>query len=168
MAEAESDALRFLLRDWPTRVSCALARTEVPRAVRGQDPKAVLRARALLSRTHLLHLDDPLLGAAAALDPQVLRSLDAIHLAAAQSLGETLGAIVTYDQRMADAAKVLGWRSRRQLEPTVWQEVGEDSPPALPSGRRNHASRRTPRGERQISFTQRRFGPWHRVRGLVS
>lgn len=108
VAEAESEALRSYLQDWPTRVSCALARTEVPRAIRGQGPDALRRTRALLSRTHLLRLDDPLLDAAATLNPQVLRSLDAIHLAAAQSLGDALGAVVTYDQRMADAAKLLG------------------------------------------------------------
>lgn len=108
VAEAESDALRSFLQAWPIRVSCALARTEVQRALRGQGPQVLLRARALLARTHLLRLDDRLLDVATALDPQVLRSLDAIHLAAAQSLGTALGAIVTYDQRMAEAAKALG------------------------------------------------------------
>ncbi|MGH8884819.1 MAG: type II toxin-antitoxin system VapC family toxin [Egibacteraceae bacterium] len=108
VAEAESDALRSFLQAWPIRVSCALARTEVQRALRGQGPQVLLRARALLARTHLLHLDDLLLDVAAALDPLGLRSLDAIHLAAAQSLGEALGAVVTYDQRMAEAAKLFG------------------------------------------------------------
>jgi predicted nucleic acid-binding protein len=43
------------------------------------------------------------------LAPQVqLRSLDAIHLAAAQTVGDDLRAIVTYDRRMADAAGALG------------------------------------------------------------
>jgi predicted nucleic acid-binding protein len=38
----------------------------------------------------------------------VLRSLDAIHLAAARTLGDELTAVITYDERMAAAAGVLG------------------------------------------------------------
>jgi predicted nucleic acid-binding protein len=41
--------------------------------------------------------------------PTELRSLDAIHLATAQLLGTDLARIVTYDERMADAAKAAGW-----------------------------------------------------------
>jgi hypothetical protein len=44
------------------------------------------------------------------LSPAELRSLDAIHLATAQQLGEELGALITYDNRMATAAKRLGYR----------------------------------------------------------
>jgi predicted nucleic acid-binding protein len=54
-------------------------------------------------------LGGALLDRAAGLAPQVqLRSLDAIHLAAAQTVGDDLRAIVTYDRRMADAAGALG------------------------------------------------------------
>jgi len=41
--------------------------------------------------------------------PLDLRSLDAIHLATAQQLGADLARIITYDERMAAAAKALGW-----------------------------------------------------------
>ena len=51
---------------------------------------------------------DELLDSAAALDGTVLRGLDAIHLAAAHTLGDELSAIVTYDERMTTAAGVLG------------------------------------------------------------
>jgi predicted nucleic acid-binding protein len=37
-----------------------------------------------------------------------MRSLDAIHLAAAMSLGPDLGVVVTYDERLAAAADLLG------------------------------------------------------------
>jgi hypothetical protein len=37
-----------------------------------------------------------------------MRSLDAIHLAAALGLGGDLGAVVTYDASMSDAAQALG------------------------------------------------------------
>jgi predicted nucleic acid-binding protein len=56
----------------------------------------------------MLHLDDELLEDVATLDLGVLRSLDAIHLAAARTLGDELQAVVTYDERMASAAARLG------------------------------------------------------------
>jgi predicted nucleic acid-binding protein len=37
----------------------------------------------------------------------VLRSLDALHLAAAQLFGDELTAVVTYDRRMAAAAGLV-------------------------------------------------------------
>jgi len=39
-----------------------------------------------------------------------MRSLDAIHLAAALSLGRDLAGMVTYDRRMAEASQALGVR----------------------------------------------------------
>jgi uncharacterized protein len=108
VAERESGALRRYLRSRPRRASCALARVEVLRAVRPHGGAAMKRARALLRRLDLVQLDDDLLDAAAALDAEVLRSLDAIHLAAAQVLGDDLTAVVTYDDRMRTAAGRLG------------------------------------------------------------
>jgi predicted nucleic acid-binding protein len=108
IAEPESAALRGYLRREPQRATCALARVEVLRAVRHHGPAALTRARRLLQRLTLVQLDDELLEAAAMLDPGVLRSLDAIHLAAAQVFGDELTAVVTYDQRMASAAGLVG------------------------------------------------------------
>lgn len=108
VAEAESNALRRYLRRRAARVSCALARVEVVRAVRPHGGAAVARARQILLRLDLLHLDDELLEDAATLDGSVLRSLDAIHLAAARTLGDELTAVVTYDERMTAAALRLG------------------------------------------------------------
>lgn len=107
IAEPESPALRRYLGAQPERASCALARVEVLRAVREHGPAATMRARRLLHRLHLVQIDEELLDAAAALDPRVLRSLDAIHLAAALVFGDDLTAIVTYDRRMADAAALV-------------------------------------------------------------
>ena len=107
--ESQSAALRRFLRAHPQRVSCGLARTEVLRAVRHLGPAALRRARQLLRRVHLIRVDEALLDTAAALDPRILRSLDAIHLAAAQLVSPDLTAILTYDQRMATAAALLGF-----------------------------------------------------------
>ena len=42
------------------------------------------------------------------LDPVGLRSLDAVHLATALDLGDDLEGLVTYDDRLADAATANG------------------------------------------------------------
>ena len=106
--ERESTALRKYLRRRPERVSCAIARVEVIRAVRPHGGAAVSRARQMLRRLDLLYLDDELLDDAADLEADLLRSLDAIHLAAARTLGDELDSIVTYDDRMATAAARFG------------------------------------------------------------
>ena len=109
--EAESDRLRRFLRRHRSDhlVTSALARVEVVRAVFGGGPGAVEQARRQLSRLDQIVLSNDLLDSAATLAPAgQLRSLDAIHLAAAQVVGRDLRAIVTYDRRMADAAGALG------------------------------------------------------------
>jgi predicted nucleic acid-binding protein len=108
VTEAESRALTDYLRDHPSRVSCALARVEVIHAVRPHGAAAVVRAGRLLARISLLRLDDVLLDAAAELEGTTVRSLDAIHLAAARAFEDELAEVVTYDRRMADAAHRLG------------------------------------------------------------
>lgn len=55
----------------------------------------------------LIRLDDPLYDLAAELEPASLRSLDAVHPAAALSVGDDLAGVVTYDTRMAEAAGAL-------------------------------------------------------------
>jgi uncharacterized protein len=108
VAEKESSALRRFLRHHAGRASCALARVEVVRAVRPHGAAAITRARGVLRRLDLVRLDDDLMEDAATLDAGILRSLDAIHLAAARVFGDDLRAVVTYDDRMAHAAAVLG------------------------------------------------------------
>jgi predicted nucleic acid-binding protein len=105
--EPESAALAARLRRDEERASCALARVEVVRAVRAHGPGAVTRARQLLERVSLVHLDDMLLDDAAELQGDELRSLDAIHLAAARALGDGLAELITYNRRMAAAARAL-------------------------------------------------------------
>jgi predicted nucleic acid-binding protein len=106
--ETESSALRRALRLDSARATCALARVEVVRAVRPHGAAAVARARQLLRTLDVVQLDDELLDSAAMLDGGLLRSLDAIHLAAALMLADDVTAVVTYDQRMAAAATAMG------------------------------------------------------------
>lgn len=109
VAEIESAPLqRFLVR-WPERCSAGLLRTEAVRALRraGYDAR-VGAARRLLRAMRLIRLDEPLLDRAGELDPHELRSLDAVHLAAALAIGSDLGVVVTYDERLAGAARDRG------------------------------------------------------------
>ena len=62
----------------------------------------------MLRRIGLIDADSSLLDAASRVDPVRLRTLDAIHLAAALSLGDEVGAMFTYDRRLADAARKYG------------------------------------------------------------
>jgi uncharacterized protein len=107
--EAESTAARTFLADQGARrVSSALLRTESLRAVRDLGPDALATVREGLRRVDLIGIDDRILDVAGILEPQVLRTLDAIHLATAMAVGDDLEAIVTYDERMVDAAKLMG------------------------------------------------------------
>jgi uncharacterized protein len=108
--EAESTALRTYLaeRRSDARMAAALARTEVVRAVAmHRSIEVVETARSIIARLHLVPLNNRLLDAAATKLPPELRTLDAIHLAAAMTAPD-LRAIVTYDKRLADAAATAG------------------------------------------------------------
>lgn len=107
--EPESSALRAYLAGTAARpIASALLRTEVLRAVRLVGGEALATAREALRRVDLVSVDDRLLDAAGLLDPRVLRTLDAIHLATAIALGDDLEAILTYDGRLAGAARLVG------------------------------------------------------------
>ena len=107
--EEESAAVRtFLSAHSARRVSSALLRTEALRAVRHLGPDALATVREGLRRVDLIGIDDRTLDAAGTLEPQVLRTLDAIHLATAMAVGDDLEVIVTYDERMVEAARLIG------------------------------------------------------------
>jgi uncharacterized protein len=103
--EPESDALVRALEDWPRRVSSSLLMVEAVRAGASVSEKASRRAEALLTGVTLIPPDLDLLRSAARQAPARLRSLDAIHLATAVSLGEELGAFFAYDERLQAAAE---------------------------------------------------------------
>ncbi len=106
VAEPETAALRIWLAA-PDRdlVSCDLARTELLRAVRRAAPDRVTQARSVLDSITLIEVTAQTFEEAGRLDPTMLRTLGAIHLAAALDLGDDLDGIVTYDDRLAEAAQ---------------------------------------------------------------
>ena len=107
--EPESAALSRYLRGRRPIVASALARVEVLRVSVSFGLPAQERAHDVLNRLDLIRINDRVLTIAGGLLPPELRSLDAIHLATASLLGDTLGNVVTYDARMAEAARGLGW-----------------------------------------------------------
>lgn len=109
VAEPESKALRRYLSRRQPLVSSALARAEVTRALMPSGPEAVARGEQALRRVQLLRVNDRVLAEAGRMEPVELRSLDAIHLASAHQLGSSVKQIVTYDERMAGAARANGW-----------------------------------------------------------
>ena len=107
--EPETAALRRFLADRAgRRVSSVLLRTESLRAVRHLGADALATVREGLRRVDLVAIDDRILEAAGTLEPRVLRTLDAIHLATSLAVGDDLDTIVTYDDRMVEAARFLG------------------------------------------------------------
>jgi predicted nucleic acid-binding protein len=107
VSEPESRVLYDFLAQWPDRVVSGLARVEVPRALAraGASPATRRRAETTLAHVVVIGIDDDVLARAGRVEPAALRSLDAIHLATALVLGEDLGVFVTYDERLAAAAR---------------------------------------------------------------
>ena len=108
--EPESGALRRYLRRRRPWVSSSLARTEVLRALLPGGEKALAAGRAVLARCDLVRVNAHVLSRAGMLEPHELRSLDAIHLATAERLGRDIRELVMYDERMAQAARQMGYK----------------------------------------------------------
>ncbi len=92
-----------------TLVSSVLAGVEVTRAITPHGASALRTAREVLSRIDLVRINAKVLSRAATMDPADLRTLDAIHLATASLLGESLHRFVCYDGRLAGAANAGNW-----------------------------------------------------------
>lgn len=115
--EPETTALRALFAEADI-VTCELVLAELPRAIRravaldAQLPLERLMEQAgeIIGAIGLIPLDRSLLLAAGALAEPALRTLDAIHVAAAIE-ANPLDAFVTYDERQAAAARLAGLRT---------------------------------------------------------
>jgi predicted nucleic acid-binding protein len=109
VAEAESSELLAYLRNRPTRIASAIAIVELGRALGRRPGVDAARAFQLLDRLVLVEADRRILEHAASLAPAELRSLDAIHLATAIEVRDSIDAVVTYDDRLAAAARGHGF-----------------------------------------------------------
>lgn len=105
--EPETTALVETVRADPELVSSVIARIEVLRAVQRAGARRAVadRAASILNRMALVQLDEGIVRTASALRPRELCTLDAIHLATALSLVPTVFSLITYDNRLASAAR---------------------------------------------------------------
>ncbi|HEX9855444.1 MAG TPA: type II toxin-antitoxin system VapC family toxin [Acidimicrobiia bacterium] len=99
------------LRRWlaPRRwIISDLHRTELRRAAARAGGRAPARTDRLLAESDIVSIDADTFDRAGRLAPADLRSLDALHLAAAMTLGPDLAGIVAYDERLREAAELAG------------------------------------------------------------
>lgn len=107
--EVESDALEdWLVQQSPARqITSHLTRTELRRGLHAIDAKPDTHTQSdhWLERCAHLALPAAVFDNAGLLAPSTrLRSLDAVHVAAALALGPALSYFVTYDKRLSSAA----------------------------------------------------------------
>lgn len=87
--------------DW---ASSSLLRIEVARAIARLRPEWLPDAQELLGQFSYIPIDDEIVERAMIEPDRGLRSLDAIHLATARSVGDGLAALVSYDEQLLTAA----------------------------------------------------------------
>jgi uncharacterized protein len=113
--EADSDRAEAFLEDDPTWVTAQHAFVEVAIALSRRVATAtygqvMTRFEADWSRTSVVAVDDNLCRRAARIGAETgTRSLDAMHLAAAERVGARSIPIVTFDQRLGQAARSMGF-----------------------------------------------------------
>jgi predicted nucleic acid-binding protein len=108
LGETEADALRLELANWEGHVASRLLRAEAIRACARYGPSYARLAGEAAEALVLIPVDEVVLDRAAELEPALLRTLDALHLATALSVGADLGTMLVYDARLADAARASG------------------------------------------------------------
>ena len=107
--EPETSALEADLANRDGLVASRLAVVECRRAARRASNRRVLQTvDEILQAIYLIEVTPAILDDAAAADPPLLRSLGAIHLATALSVGDPGMEVITYDRRFAEAARAHG------------------------------------------------------------
>lgn len=105
--EQESEALRAYLGRRPLISSVSL-HVEAVRAALRRSPAHVAIAQQRLRKVSRLDVASATISLASTMLPPEVRSLDAIHLAAAKLLDTDLDELITYDDRMRQAAIAQG------------------------------------------------------------
>lgn len=108
--EPESSALRDLLEHDADQLSSTIVEIEVVRAVRRAVPELVLQAQRVVAMVTVIEPNEAIRARAALLEPAMLRTLDALHLATALEIVDELDGLVSYDVRLSDAAAATGLR----------------------------------------------------------
>lgn len=107
--EAETPAIHeWVAANASELVSSDLIRTELIRAARRSAASTQLNLSEALAAIDLLPTTAAILDSAGLIDPTGLRSLDAVHLATAIDIRDDCEGFITYDDRLADAARHHG------------------------------------------------------------
>ena len=104
--EVESPVLLHWYVEVERAVTSRIGVIETRRAIRRRDHDEA-RLAAVIDRLEVFELDADIDQRASAITPLSLRTLDAIHVATALAI-PGLGSFVTYDDRLADAARAVG------------------------------------------------------------
>lgn len=107
--EAETAALHeWVAEHQPELVASDLLRTELQRAVRRSGTSRPIDIEEGLAAIDFLPATPGVFDAAAELEPADLRTLDSVHLATALGIADDIDGLITYDPRLAAAARHHG------------------------------------------------------------
>ena len=104
--EPETEAFTIWCRG-RSLVSSDLLRTEAQRAVQSHHADIRDRCDRLMTGLALIHLTREHFDLAGRIEGPGLRSLDAIHLAAALAIGDDLAGLASYDKKLNQACRSL-------------------------------------------------------------
>lgn len=111
ISEPESPALRAVVgSEWPFLIASEILSVEAARAALRVGRSDLAPVAGWLQSVALIPLTDEIRKGAARAGQPTLRALDAIHLSTALSASERIGAVLTYDQRLASACADAGLR----------------------------------------------------------
>lgn len=107
LVEAETPAMQRWFVEAAYAVTSEIGVIETRRAAARRPHDAGHRER-ILRDVEVIEMTPEIAAAAAAVQPLQVRTLDAIHLATAMAMAAELDAFVTYDDRLAEAARSVG------------------------------------------------------------
>ncbi len=108
LPEAESSSMIEFTAQCDTLVTSAIGAIEFRRAVKRHYAQQLWAVERVLAEMTILELSHEVRRTAELLEPTILRTLDAIHLASALVIREELEAFVAYDERLLEAARLAG------------------------------------------------------------
>lgn len=108
LPEAESSSMIEFAAKFDTLVTSTIGAIEFRRAVKRHYAQQLWAVERVLAEMTILELSHEVRRTAELLEPTILRTLDAIHLASALVIREELEAFVAYDERLLEAARLAG------------------------------------------------------------
>lgn len=108
LPEAESSSMIEFTAKFDTLVTNTIGAIEFRRAVKRHYAQQLWAVERVLAEMTILELSHEVRRTAELLEPTILRTLDAIHLASALVIREEIEAFVAYDERLLEAARLAG------------------------------------------------------------